>query len=108
MTGEKGIERCHSLVIGGLSTTEESLVKHSHVLGVAVSTGRGTRVNASGVCVEDLEVGAHDRLAGVDVQNLEVVVDRDTGLVVNQVLTNILASNVCILSQFPSLSSADS
>lgn len=94
MTSKERVERGDAIVVGGLGAAQESLLQNSGVCRVAVAGVGGARVDAGGVGVEDLKVSTHNRLAGVDVQNLEVVVDGNTLLVIDEILANVLSSNV--------------
>lgn len=91
---EEGVEGGDALLVGGLQAAEEGLVEHRRVLCVAVAGVGCSRVDAGGVAAEDLEVGADDGLAGLQVDDLEVVVDGDTLLVVDEILTDVLAGDV--------------
>lgn len=91
---EEGVEGGDALLVGGLQATEEGLVEHRGVLRVAIAGVGGSRVDAGGVAAEDLEVGADDGLAGLHIDDLEVVVDGDTLLVVDEVLADVLTGDV--------------
>lgn len=91
---EEGVEGGDALLVGGLEAAEEGLVEDRGVLRVAVAGVGGSGVDSGRVAAEDLEVGADDGLAGVHVDDLEVVVDGDALLVVDEVLTDVLAGDV--------------
>lgn len=91
---EEGVEGGDALLVGGLQAAEEGLVEHRGVLRVAVAGVGCPGVDARGVAAEDLEVGADDGLAGLHVDDLEVVVHGDALLVVDEVLADVFTGDV--------------
>lgn len=94
VTGEDGVECCDTVGVCLLETTEESLVDVGKIAGVTVATGNDTRVYTGRVAMPPLEEDFRNRLAGVDVDDLNVDGHRNTLLILGNVLADILAGNV--------------
>lgn len=75
MTRKECIKRDDTVFIGGLSATKECLGENTGIFRIAIAGIGRARVDASRVGVEDLKVGAHNRLASINIENLEVVVN---------------------------------
>lgn len=87
---EDGVELGDAVGVRGLDAAQPGQAD----LGLAVAAVAGARVNARAVGVEDLVVGALDRLAGGVVEELEVVVHGDARLVLCQVRADVFAGNI--------------
>lgn len=85
VTGEHGLELSDTLGIGLLDTTEEGLVEVGVVIAVTIARVLDTGVNTGGVAVPHVPVEILDRLTGLDVNELAVHDDRDTGFAVADV-----------------------
>lgn len=86
-----GIERENAIAVTELDASESSIVRSVRVVGVTVATSTNTTVDASGVAVPSLESDVANRLAGSGVNELDVEGQRDTRLVIGDVLANKLA-----------------
>lgn len=91
VTGEQGLESDDTVIVGLLNTTEGSVVDVAQIGSVTVSAGNDATVDTSGVAVPHLRVSLRDGLAGVDIDDLDVERQRNTGLALDNVLTNELA-----------------
>lgn len=91
MTSEGCLERHNATLIRLLNTTVESVVQVGSIIGVAVAVGNDTRVYASTVAVPDLEENFWYRLAGVDVNDLDVEGEFNALLTIRNVLPDELA-----------------
>lgn len=93
MTGEDGLERGDTVVIGQLDTTEVSRVETT-VSVVAASVD--TTVDTGGVAVPDIDGDGRDGLTGVDVDvlNLEKDIDTVAPLRLLDVGAHVLADDV--------------
>ena len=88
---EQGIELDDTVLVGLGDAAEEGLVDVGRIVGVAIAAGNDTRVNTSRVAVPELEVDLGDGLAGVDVDDLDVKVQRHSLLVLGDVAADQLA-----------------
>lgn len=81
-----------------LGRTNDDMPKIGGVVTVCrvVATGRDTRVNTSGVSIPDIDPNIGNRLAGIDINvlNLEVEINTITVQVLLDVTTNLLASDI--------------
>lgn len=115
VTGESGLEVNNTVGVTFLDTTEESGVDVQRVGGVTVTAGDNSRVDTlcksvicflvdtigfsqgiaySGVAVPQISVDLGNRLAGVGVDELDVHEEGNTLLILGNVLTNKLTSDV--------------
>ena len=93
MAWEEGLESNNTVIIALLNTTKESVVQVRGIIAVAVAVGHDTRVNTGGVAVPDLEECLGHRLAGIDVDDLDVERERHTLAVFSDIFPDKLALN---------------
>lgn len=91
---DDGLELDHTVDVGLLEAAEEGLVEVGGVVGVAVAGGYDAGVDACGVAVPGVDVNGRDGLAGRGVDELDVEVEGNTGLVLRHVCANQLAVDV--------------
>lgn len=91
---EDGLELSNTIIVGQLDTTQPGVVDVGLVGAVTVAAGNNTGVDTGRIAVPHLEVDIRDRLASVDINDLVVKNDIETTLVLDDVLADILASNV--------------
>lgn len=91
VTGEGCVKLHNPALVGLVDTTEEGIVKVGSVRAVTIAAGRDARVDTGGVAVPQLDVDRGNRLAGVDINDLDVEVQRYTFLILGNVLTDQLA-----------------
>lgn len=94
MAGNNRLESGNALGIGSSDTAEESRVDIDAVRAVTVSRGDNTGVNAGGVAVPEVDVDVWNRLAGVDVDDLDVHGHGHTLLSLGNVLTDEFTGDV--------------
>jgi hypothetical protein len=94
VTGEGGLELSDTVGVGLLDTTEEGVVNVGLIGGVTVARGNDTGVDTGGVAVPHLEVDVGDGLAGVDINDLVVNDGVNTLLVLADITTDVLATDV--------------
>ena len=95
VTGEDGLELGDTVSVGLLDSPTKCGVDIGGIVRIAVSTGNNTRVDTSAVAVPDLDVDIRDGLTGVNVDDLVVEGNRNTRLIVRNILTDVLAANIC-------------
>lgn len=93
MTGEKSLELHHAALVAQLNTAEHRVVNVSEIIRVAVAALNNTAVHAGGIAVPDLSKDLGDGLACIDVDNLDVQGQRNTGLFIDNVLANQFTLN---------------
>jgi hypothetical protein len=91
VTRECGVELYDTVLISLGNATEEGLVEVGLIAGVAIAAGNNARVDTSRVAVPELEVDLRNGLAGVDVDDLDVKVQRHSLLVLGNVAADQLA-----------------
>lgn len=91
VTRECGVELYDTVLVSLGNAAEEGLVEVGFIAGVAIAAGNDARVNTSRVAVPELEVNLGNRLAGVDVDNLDVKVQRHSLLILGNVAADQLA-----------------
>ena len=112
---EQCVELRNAVGVGGLHAAEEGCVQVGRVAGrVAVAAGGDAGVDSGGVAVCEvsvvcrrfrgngqltphLEVSTRDRLAGLDIQDLDIDGHCNAGLRLNHILTDILSSDVYMI-----------
>lgn len=94
MARNDGFESGNAVRIGFCDPAKEGRVDVARVGRVAVATGDNARVYASGIAVPVVYVDIWDRLAGVDIDDLDVDGQRHTLLVLGDVFADILALDV--------------
>lgn len=72
MTRDKSVERNNTRLIRLLHTTQEGSIQVGRIIGVTIAAGDDTGVDTSRVAVPDLDVCLWDRLASVDIDDLDV------------------------------------
>lgn len=107
VAGESGQELDHAVVVGDLDTAQEGLVVGCAVIalgpavqeldGIRVDTGEGG-VAAGCVAVPDCQCNAGQGLARLKVNNTDVEVEVDSGLVLAEVVADHLAVDTRDLS----------
>lgn len=88
---EQSVELYDTTLVSLADTAKEGVVEVGLITAIAIAVGNDTRVDTGGVAVPQLEVDRGDRLAGVDVDDLDVKVQRNTLLLLGYVFTNELA-----------------
>jgi hypothetical protein len=91
VTGEERLELGNTVRVGLLDTTEESLVQICGIVAVAVHVALNSGVDTGRVTVPDVPVQVLNWLAGVDVNELAIYNDWDTGLAIADVFADQLA-----------------
>lgn len=94
MTGEDGLELHNTVAVAHLYTAEPGIVKIGLIRRVTVTRSNNTRVDTGSVAVPHLQVDVGDGVAGLDVNDLVVNDDINTGLVLDHVASDVLATNV--------------
>lgn len=98
MSREDGFELRDSIGIGLLDAAKPRVVDVGLVRGVSVPAGNYAAVYTGRVAVPHLDVDVSNGLAGIDVDYLVVDYGVDTGLVLDDVLTDILAPDVLVVT----------
>ena len=88
VTGEDAVELSNTVFVGKLDAAQPGSVKTS--LG-SLDAG----VNSSGIAVPDLNIDIGHGVASVNIDHLVIKGDRNTGLVLDDILADVLASNIC-------------
>jgi hypothetical protein len=91
VAGEQSLESNHAVIVSQLNTTKHSVVDVGQVTLVAVPASDNATIDTRGIAVPDLGVGLRNHLAGVHVDDLNVERQRDTGLVLDNILADELA-----------------
>ena len=94
MTGHNRLKGSNTLVVGGGDTAEERLVQVGRVGALAVSRGNNARVHARRVAVPKVNVDVGNRLASVDIDDLDVHGEGHALLRLGDVLANVLARDI--------------
>lgn len=85
VTGEQSLELGHAVRVRFLNAAQERLVEVRGVVAIAVHRALNARVHTSGIAVPHVPVQILDWLAGVDVDELAVKNERDSGLAIANV-----------------------
>lgn len=85
VTGEHGLELRDTVGVGLLNTTQEGLIEVRVIIAVTVHGALNAGVNAGGVAVPHIPVEILDGLAGLNVDELTIHDDRDTGFTVTDI-----------------------
>jgi hypothetical protein len=91
VTREECIELYNTALIGLVDAAQEGLVKVGLIAAVTVAASNDTGVDTGGVAVPQLKINRGNGLTGVDIDDLDVEVERNTLLVLRDVLTDQLA-----------------
>lgn len=94
MAGDKSLESGNAFGIGSSNTAEESGVDIGAVRAVTVSRSDNAGVDTGGVAVPEVEVDVWNRLAGVDINDLDVDGHGHTLLRLGNVLTDEFTRDV--------------
>lgn len=90
MAGEGRIKLQDSILVGKLNATEHGIVNVCCVGLISVSASDNAAVNTSGVAMPGLKRDFADRIAGVDINELNVECQRNARVTVSDVFTDIL------------------
>lgn len=91
---EEGLKLRNTILVGLLDTTAKGVVDVSLVVDVSVTLVVHTSIDTSGVAVPDIEIQLGYRLAGLNVDDLVVENEVNTLLVLLEVATNGLTTDV--------------
>ena len=94
VTGEDTLILDDTIRVSGLQSTEKGLVDVRFVGGIAIASRYHTGIDTSGIAVPNIGGEIFDGLAGIDVDELEVPCDGDTGLGLSDVAADILSLDV--------------
>ncbi|KAI6770948.1 hypothetical protein HG531_009803 [Fusarium graminearum] len=94
VTREDGLKLSNTVTVGLLDSAEPGLVDVCFVRVVAVAVCNDAGVNTSGVAVPHLEVDVGDGIAGLDIDDLVVEDNVESILLLDDVFSDILASDV--------------
>lgn len=94
VTREDGLKLSNTVAVGLLDSAEPGLVDVCFVRVVAVAVCNDAGVNTSGVAVPHLEVDVGDGIAGLDIDDLVVEDNVESILLLDDVFSDILASDV--------------
>ncbi len=94
MAGEDGLELHNTVAVAQLDTAEPGVVDVGLIRRVTVTGSNNTGVDTGGVAVPHLQVDVGDGVAGVDVNDLVVNDGIDTTLFLDDVASDVLATNV--------------
>lgn len=91
---EEGLKLCNTIFVGLLDTTAKGVVDVGLVVDVSVTLVVHTSIDTGGVAVPDIEIQLWYRLACLNVDDLVVKDEVNTLLVLLEVATNGLTTNV--------------
>jgi hypothetical protein len=100
VTGEDGLELGNTITVGLLDASEPGVVDVGLVRAITVAACDNTGVNTSGIAVPHLQVQIRNRLASLDINDLVVKDQVNSLLVLDEVLTDVLASDVYLVLVF--------
>jgi hypothetical protein len=94
MAGEECLKLSNTVFIGFLNTTTKGLVDVGQIVTVSVARVVHTTIDTGGVAVPDIKIQIWHRLTGLNADDLVVENKVNTLLVLLEVATNILTTDV--------------
>jgi hypothetical protein len=95
VAGHDGVKLHNAVRVAELDATQSRVVQVAAIVGVAVSAGGHTAIDAGAVAVPGLQVHILQRLAGLGVDEEQLESQGNAGRAVGDVLADQLAGDIC-------------